>query len=258
MGGTVAPQASATGVDQQLAQALAEIERGLAAPSENGAAALDVGQACRQYNQIRPRIESVLGLIGSVPFFPVARQIVGIVRSLMGVCDSVCAIDGRGFTAPVDGTKEEIYSALSRLDALTTNDDGAFTSDGSAFLGGLLNITWPDLDSRHRLRDGDVIRTRYTDIDPEMIEFVVELGPGVNWWKGLSVVNDAGVNLGEVGCQDSARRSYVLSFAFEDVEVGGKLLLHKAKFLGVHTAMYELADLGQARGKQVRLRWMAD
>ncbi len=106
-GGTVSPDGEQ---DRQLVEELAAIERSLEEVGSDGAAALDVGQACRQYNQIKPQIGSVLGLVEMVPI-PQVRQIAGIVRFLMGVADTACALDDRGFT---DGDAER-KTSQSRL-----------------------------------------------------------------------------------------------------------------------------------------------
>jgi len=148
---------------------------------------------------------------------------------------------------------EEYYNLISPIltpsQTVTSAPPGPF---------GLIANDWGDLEKNLRLRDGDVVKARYTDIDPEMVEFVLELAPWITWWKGLQVVNDSGQQIGMVECQDSNKKSDVISCYAEDLEAGGKLILWKGKMLGIHTAMYEIANLEHVTGKRVRLRWSSD
>jgi hypothetical protein len=79
--------------ERQLSEAFAELDRQLAPPAGAREAAVDPQSLCQRYNQAKPTIERVLGLVENIPI-PLVRQIAGIVRFLMGVADTACAVVG--------------------------------------------------------------------------------------------------------------------------------------------------------------------
>ena len=122
----------------------------------------------------------------------------------------------------------------------------------------MIFIDWADLETSRRLQDGDVVTAIESDIAPGQIEFVIELAPHKDWWKGAQLLDNTDVQVGFVETQGFGGVSEVLSSAAVDVVVGGKLILWKAKLFGVHTPLYVIADLERKVGKRITLRWSAD
>jgi hypothetical protein len=123
----------------------------------------------------------------------------------------------------------------------------------------MIFIDWNDVEVSRRLNDGDVVTATETDIDPNTTEFVLELAPHKDWWKGIQCPDNTDAQIGFIEAQGRGGAvSEVLSVRSSDIEVGGKLILWKAKLFGVHTPMYVLPDLERKEGKRVTFRWSAD
>src|SRR5882762_9244280 len=86
---------------------------------------------------------------------------------------------------------------------------------------GLVGIRLKDLISPphgYRLKDTDVVVLRmYDNPDPSRTALRLSLGPGVTWWKGVEVVNDAYQRLGMIECHDGKRVSDTMELESEDV-----------------------------------------
>lgn len=124
----------------------------------------------------------------------------------------------------------------------------------------LIAIDWNDVKTARRLQDNDVVTATFTDIaNPNAIEFVLEMAPQRDFWKGLEVLDngDARIGMLEVAGKKSKPVGPLVVPAI-DVEVGGHLVLWKGKIFNIHTPMYILSDLEQAKGKRVTFRWSSD
>lgn len=122
----------------------------------------------------------------------------------------------------------------------------------------MIYIDWRDLEVSKRLNDGDVITLTYEDIDATNSEFLLELPPHKAWWKGVQLLDNTDGQMGFLEVQDGNKLAGPLVVLSSDIEVGGHLVLWKAKAFGVHTPMYVLADLEHVNGKRVKFRWVAD
>ena len=122
----------------------------------------------------------------------------------------------------------------------------------------MIFIDWTDVEVSKRLHDGDVVTATEADINPDTTEFIVELAPHKDWWKGIQCLDNTDAQIGFIEAQGRGAVSQVLSVRSSDIEVGGKIVLWKAKSFGVHTPMYVLAVLERKKGKRVTFRWSAD
>jgi hypothetical protein len=100
-------------------------------------------------------------------------------------------------------------------------------------------IDWHDLEVSKRLQDNDVVSVQYQDLgDANRFEVQLMLARHKTWWKGLQVLDNTEGQVDFLEVQDDNRDSGNHSITSDDVEVGGRLVLWKAKFAGVHTPMY--------------------
>jgi hypothetical protein len=94
------------------------------------------------------------------------------------------------------------------------------------------------------------------------IEFVLTSEAGgdqVRWWKGLRLVAPKDIQLGVSETQDDQHTGAVM--VIPATELGDKKLqIWKAKFLGIHTGMYELdlAPLATFNGFRFTFHWFKD
>ena len=122
----------------------------------------------------------------------------------------------------------------------------------------MIFIDWGDLENSKRLNDGDVVTVSFQDIDPNTSEFNLVLAPHKTWWKGVSLLDNTDGQMGLIEVQDRKKNAGPISVPASDIEVGGHIILWKAKAFGVHTPMYMLADLERVKGKGVTFRWVSD
>jgi hypothetical protein len=122
----------------------------------------------------------------------------------------------------------------------------------------MIFIDWNDVEQSRRLSDGDVVTAVTNDVDPNTTEFVVQLAGHLDWWKGVQVLDNTDRQVGFVETQGFGTSSDLLAIPVIDIEVGGKLILWKAKRFGVHTPMYIIADLEHVKGKRITFHWSAD
>ena len=126
------------------------------------------------------------------------------------------------------------------------------------------NILWNPADPTLRwIRREDVIgcTVRNSNIGPDEIEFqLISSESRVRWWKGIRVVTRGEIQLGVSEFQDDVREGAILRFNVGQI-LPHRLQFWKAKFLGIHTCMYEL-DLssmpGGFGGNRVIFDWFRD
>ena len=123
----------------------------------------------------------------------------------------------------------------------------------------MIFIDWNDLEVSKRLNDGDVINMSKEDLgDPSVSQFVLQLSPHKDWWKGLQLLDNTDAQIAFTEVQAPQREASSGLISQNDIAVGGKLVLWKAKTFGIHTPMYILADLERVAGQKVTLQWNAD
>lgn len=123
----------------------------------------------------------------------------------------------------------------------------------------MIFIDWNDLEVSKRLNDGDVINVSKEDLgDPSVSQFVLQLSPHKDWWKGLQLLDNTDAQIAFIEVQAPQREASTDPISQNDIAVGGKLVLWKAKTFGIHTPMYILADLERVAGQKVTLQWNAD
>ena len=109
------------------------------------------------------------------------------------------------------------------------------------------------------LPDGDIIEATitYDAVDPATVEFVLESGPQVTWWKAIRVY-DADGNSTLIETQEGRKRDST-SLPANQVSSVQPLVFHKAKFLGAKRIRYRLGDLGiLPPGSRATFRWIRD
>ena len=97
---------------------------------------------------------------------------------------------------------------------------------------------------------------------PDEIEFVLASrndSDPVRWWKGLRLVTTGGIQIGMSETQDDQHKGPAMSLNVADID-DKKIELWKAKFLGVHTGMYDLdlSLLAGFGGRRFTFLWLQD
>ena len=123
---------------------------------------------------------------------------------------------------------------------------------------------------RFRLSDGDdiIVSRKPNAVPRDRVEFVLETGPRVTWWKGITLYKNDERNgravtykLGHVQTQDDDHGPKTLSLRMDQLPWGVVLSFEKAKAFGAHTPMYGLHlfetddDLA---GQRITFRWEKD
>ena len=119
-----------------------------------------------------------------------------------------------------------------------------------------------------RLPDGDRIEVRFERdaVPADEVEFRLESGPAVTWWKGLTVPDGEGgrwavwTRDGRFG-GDPGRGTAgpAVRLWAHQVRNGQRLTFAKAKFLGIPADVYTLGGLeGLRPGERVTFRWLED
>jgi len=123
---------------------------------------------------------------------------------------------------------------------------------------------------RFRLSDGDdIIVSRQPNAVPrDSVEFVLETGPRVTWWKGLSLYKNDLRNgkvvtfkLDHVQTQDNDHGPKTLRLRMDQLPWGVVISFEKAKAFGAHTPMYGLHFFetdDDIAGQRITFRWEKD
>jgi hypothetical protein len=123
---------------------------------------------------------------------------------------------------------------------------------------------------RFRLSDGDdiIVSRRPGAVPRDRVEFVLEAGPRVTWWKGVTLYkNDerggraVTYRLDHVHTQDDDRGPKTLSLRMDQLPWGVVLSFEKAKAFGAHTPMYGLflfETQDDLAGQRITFRWEKD
>ena len=87
------------------------------------------------------------------------------------------------------------------------------------------------------------------------VEVVLTTAPNVTWWKEIMAFDKKATALAWIQTQDNAHGPVAMRL---DVTLTDSIVFSKAKFLGIHTAMYQVLDLASRRGKRVIFNWRSD
>jgi hypothetical protein len=138
-----------------------------------------------------------------------------------------------------------------------------FGVSGSVFYGSL-NLTLPIDDEGLSWNPEDTIRLNVEDgvCGAENIEFVLTSATDpepIRWWKGLRLITTDGLLVGVSETQDNVHTGATILLDVANL-ADKKLELWKAKFLGVHTGMYDLdlSVLSGFGGKRFTFLWLKD
>jgi hypothetical protein len=119
-----------------------------------------------------------------------------------------------------------------------------------------IGLNWNNFGSG-RTYDGDDIILTESDLgDPNVIEFTLNQ-PYNTWWKGIEVmVGDSVIQ--SMSVQDNKHSDGPYRVPASQLRGAGHLRISKAKFLGIHTNMYEVYGLDQKAGKSLVFDWLDD
>lgn len=121
------------------------------------------------------------------------------------------------------------------------------------------------------LPDGDVIlaEIEHNVTSPEVIEFRLNSASDVTWWKQVNIVGggeswNVWNHNGSSWCDwpNPSTSNCDTNSQWTDIvrDPGTRFIFSKAKFLGIHTEMYSLGNLGDhlVGGDRVTFRWIRD
>lgn len=126
------------------------------------------------------------------------------------------------------------------------------------------DVNWSDFwpNSRAELQDDhDVIVVSITRrvIGVSGVRISLQNATNVTWWKGFALVNAQGQPIGGVVGGEGADQFTERDYTMAEVQSASRLQLWKAKFLGVHTHTYTIADLSPlTAGTVIEFRWVQD
>lgn len=109
------------------------------------------------------------------------------------------------------------------------------------------------------LPDGDIITAAFSQNFPQFgIRITLNAGPGVTWWKALSLFSPGLGDFQEIFTGD-AKNTATMTVAPSSFD-SGNVYLHfgKAKFLGIHTGMYLLGRADRLIGTHAVFTWLKD
>jgi hypothetical protein len=109
------------------------------------------------------------------------------------------------------------------------------------------------------LPDGDRISVRFNGHTPNgATKLTLESGPGINWWKAISLWSPTQGDRFEAWTQDRTK-SRTVSIPVAELEPSNLFLsFKKAKVLGVHTEVYWLGRADRLIGNDVTFSWLRD
>lgn len=101
----------------------------------------------------------------------------------------------------------------------------------------------------------------YTEFPGTPGEVLITLSsdPRITWWKGLEVRVRDGNAIGMIETQDANHGPISLCLRAGDQNLGElHIRLLKAMMFGVHTAVYDLPNLGNKVGRRLHFHWTRD
>jgi hypothetical protein len=131
----------------------------------------------------------------------------------------------------------------------------AAATPASASQAGIPCIGWDQLS---HTPDGDHIGITAKQIgDPRAIYFQLTTPSNITWWKQIKFVNGSGDTLSQDYTQDGKHVTTTVVF-YESQLNGASLVFSKAKAFGVHTDMFQLCNLNEAKGNLFIFNWDKD
>ncbi len=76
--------------DKKMLDALDKIEKTIGPPTEKAVAIPSLPELCQKYHLIRPWVVILLTFIEQIPVY--GKRIAAVIRFLMGIADTVCAL----------------------------------------------------------------------------------------------------------------------------------------------------------------------
>ena len=195
--------------------------------------------------------------------FPLISALAPVV--IPAVTDMINGLVGHRDVGP-DGASSEVSLLRGELGATVGRDLFGSIFGGIVqvlptvftLLGGQSRDTGLTLDSfPTRTYDGDFINMVVSDLgDPSMIEISLSQ-PYNTWWKQIELMAGDSV-IQAMWCQDGRHDDGPVRIPVTQLRRAGHLRFSKAKFWGVHTAMYDVYDLDKKAGKSLHFEWLDD
>jgi hypothetical protein len=118
-------------------------------------------------------------------------------------------------------------------------------------------INWSDFGGS--LADGDTITATFSQNFPQFgISITLTAGPGVTWWKGLSLFTPGVGDFAEINTEGA---TVTASMTVDPSSIdSGNVYLHfkKAKTFGEHRGIYFLGRADRLIGTHVTFTWLRD
>ena len=135
-------------------------------------------------------------------------------------------------------------------------DDGGGSgpSDSPRYASYLLS---PEALDGRLLPDSDKITTRVERGTPGQVQLRLHAAENVRWWKEIKMFGRSGNAIGQDYTVDDRKSTVVLTFTTADLD-GAALVFSKAKFLGIHTGIYEVHNLARLDGQLREFEWIRD
>ena len=125
-----------------------------------------------------------------------------------------------------------------------------------------IQITVPN-DFRFQLPGGDNIELEIGQgSDPNNIEFCLQAGGRIYWWKGVVLVYNNGSyrTIADIAERPNEEQCGLLSHADLTAQGVNGLHLSKAGFWGIHDNTYRIQNAGSvfSNGQRIIFRWLKD
>lgn len=123
--------------------------------------------------------------------------------------------------------------------------------------GNMISIEWDDFGKL--LPDRDRISVEFSGHAPNSnIQLTLNAGPGITWWKAVSLWSPAQGDIAEACTQDDYKTTTITIEPSKVEPSNVYLLFKKAKWWGVHTGMYWLWRADRLIGNNVTFTWIQD
>src|SRR5262245_49544154 len=120
-------------------------------------------------------------------------------------------------------------------------------------------VVLQDFLRQRRLPDGDIVALQVSRASSnQVVEFVLRTDPGIGWWKEIKVVDRRGRELGRRDLEPGMHRPTTPLIIPVRALDGARVIFSKAKFLGIHTEMYEMHGCSSQAGRRLTFTWRRD
>jgi hypothetical protein len=156
-----------------------------------------------------------------------------------------------------------LIGAVNQLDlfsATPSSQTEAVAETPSPGAGVAAEVVPPLAGNTFQVDGNDGIIIRQVAIDPDSVEFALEVAPAITWWKGLKIYDRQGGMISLLATQDDDKGPKASGpLAVDRFGTRIEIEFLKAKLLGTHTEVgrvpFQLSDL---RGFRTTFYWQND